>query len=264
MIIPVKLDIRKCLLQLDRWSVLNNSFVRGTCRVPATGRLLVRVVKKTIEARNICTFELAAHSGVALPPFDAGSHIDVYIREDLVRQYSLCNAPSEMHRYLIGVLCEPKTHGGSRMMHDKVSEGDILEISEPKNRFPLVHSAKRSILLADGIGVIPIMCMAERLASIGADFELHYRGRSMPHMAFVQRIMRSVYANRVLLHFSDGAPEQLIDIPELLHCPDPQTHFYVCGPTGFMDVVIDTATQQGWSNANVHTEYSSAQVQVGQ
>jgi vanillate O-demethylase ferredoxin subunit len=195
-----------------------------------------------------------------LPPFGAGSHIDVYIREGLVRQYSLCNDPRETQHYLIAVRRDSKSRGGARVMHDEVREGDVIEISEPKNHFPLVHSARRSLLLAGGIGVTPILCMAEYLADIGADFEMHYRGRSRRCMAFVDRIARSAYADRASLHFSDGAPEQLLDIPALLSCPDPQTHLYLCGPTGFMDVVIDVAKQQGWPDANVHKEYFAAEM----
>lgn len=239
-----------------------SSYFRKKLRSPVAGRLSVRVVKKTIEAQDICTFELAALSGNELPPFGAGSHIDVYMREGLVRQYSLCNDPRETHRYLIGVLRDPKSRGGSRTMHDEIQEGDVIEIGEPKNHFPLVHSAKRSLLLAGGIGVTPILCMAERLANIGADFEMHYRGRSLHRMAFVDRIRRSTYANRVSMHVSDGAAEQLVDIPTLLLFPDPGTHLYVCGPTGFMDVVIDTAKQQGWADANVHREYFAAEVRT--
>src|SRR4051794_9374755 len=126
--------------------------------------LAVRVVRKTTEAVDICTFELGDASGKALPPFSAGSHIDVTLPNGLTRQYSLCNDPTESHRYLIGVLKDPGTRGGSKAMHELVAEGDSLEISAPKNHFALAHHATRSLLLAGGIGITPILCMAERLA----------------------------------------------------------------------------------------------------
>src|SRR5689334_16828848 len=129
------------------------------------GLLNVRVMRKAQEATDIVTFELADPSGQPLPPFSAGSHIDVHIRDNLVRQYSLCNDPAEKHRYLIGVLRDANTRGGSRAMHDDIAEGDVLRISEPRNHFPLAHQAKKSLLFAGGIGVTPILCMAERLAN---------------------------------------------------------------------------------------------------
>ena len=87
------------------------------------------------------------------------------------RKHSLCNNPSESHRYLIAVLRDANTRGGSGAMHDKVQLGDTLTISTPKNHFPLAHGAKRSLLLAGGI--TPILCMAERLAVMDAEFDLH-------------------------------------------------------------------------------------------
>jgi vanillate O-demethylase ferredoxin subunit len=122
--------------------------------------LSVRVVRKSVEATDICTFELVQSNDAALPAFSAGSHIDVQLPGGITRQYSLCNDPAESHRYLIGVLRDPKSRGGSLAMHDLVNQGDTLQISAPKNHFPLAHDAKRSLLLAGGIGVTPLLCMA--------------------------------------------------------------------------------------------------------
>src|SRR3546814_4658690 len=96
----------------------------------------------------------------------------------LVRQYSLCNVPGERDRYLIAVLRDPNTRGGSAFMHDCVQQGDSITISQPRNLFELERDARRSILFAGGIGMTPILAMAERLAQIDASFELHYCGRS--------------------------------------------------------------------------------------
>jgi vanillate O-demethylase ferredoxin subunit len=221
----------------------------------------VKVIRKAREAEDICSFELAAADGSPLPEFSAGSHIDVHIGDGTIRQYSLCNNPEERHRYVIGVLRDPKSRGGSIAMHERVREGDIIRISEPKNHFPLVP-AKRTLLFAGGIGVTPILCMAERLAHIGAEFEMHYCTRSRDRTAFVERIAQSPYAGRVHVHFDDGPAEQKLDLPRLLSAPDADTHLYVCGPGGFIDFVTGTAKQNSWAATNVHLEYFGAQPQA--
>ena len=137
----------------------------------------VKVVRRQQEALDIASFELARPDGAALPGFSAGSHVDVQVPGGVTRQYSLCNDAAEQHRYRIAVLRDPKTRGGSASMHDAVKEGDTLLISEPRNHFPLVH-AKRTLLFAGGIGVTPLLAMAQRLSSIQADFTLHYCTRS--------------------------------------------------------------------------------------
>src|SRR5262249_47936471 len=97
----------------------------------------VRVARKTIEALDICGFDLVAAGPAALPPFSAGAHIDVHLPNGLTRQYSLCNAETERNRYRIAVLKEPASRGGSKSIHEQVQVGDELEIGEPKNNFRL-------------------------------------------------------------------------------------------------------------------------------
>lgn len=225
-----------------------------------TDSLTVRVTAKTVEAVDICSFELVESQGHSMPAFSAGSHVDVQLNDGLTRQYSLCNDPSENHRYLIAVLRDENSRGGSKAMHDKVNVGDTITISTPKNHFMLEHGAKRSLLLAGGIGVTPILCMAERLAVMGADFEMHYCTRSRDRMAFHARISASTYASRVRFHFDDGAPQQKLDLAGLLARPEAGTHLYVCGPKGFMDAVLSNARARGWPEDQLHYEFFSAEV----
>ena len=222
--------------------------------------IAVRVARKSREALDISSFELVSVKGDPLPGFSAGSHIDVLLPNGITRQYSLCNDPSENHRYLIGVLKDPATRGGSKAMHEAVKEGDVLQISAPRNHFQLVHGASRSVLLAGGIGVTPILCMAERLSMAGAPFEMHYCSRSRERMAFYDRISNSGFAGNVQLHFDDGLPEQKLDLAALLATPATGTHLYVCGPKGFMDAVLGTARGAGWPEPQVHYEFFSAEV----
>jgi vanillate monooxygenase ferredoxin subunit len=219
----------------------------------------VRIHRKTIEAQDICAYELVATDDGPLPAFSAGSHVDVHLHGGLVRQYSLCNDPGETHRYLIAVLKDAGSRGGSEAMHDRVNEGDELEISAPKNHFALAHGAAHSVLLAGGIGITPILCMSERLAMIGESFELHYSTRSVARTAFRERINASKFATSVHFHVDEGAPEQQLDLGSLLAQPRAAVHVYVCGPKGFMDAVLGTARSSGWPDAQLHYEFFTAE-----
>ena len=226
----------------------------------ATHTLRVRVAAKTQQALDICTFDLVPVAGDALPAFTAGSHIDVHVPGGIVRQYSLCNAPSETHRYQIGVLRDLASRGGSQAMHDAVQVGSELLISAPKNHFALAPAATHSLLLAGGIGVTPILCMAEQLASQGAALEMHYCSRSKGRTAFVPRIESAAFAKQVQFHFDDGEAAQKLDIAALLAKPQAGQHLYVCGPKGFMDAVLAAARTAGWPEAQLHYEFFSAEV----
>lgn len=220
--------------------------------------LEVLVTRKQHEADGIYSFALASAEGHALPAFSAGSHIDVHLPNGLVRQYSLCNPPEERHRYLIGVLLDPMSRGGSRALHEQVHEGSRLQISEPRNLFPLAHGAASSVLFAGGIGITPILCMAERLAQAGADFELHYCARTAQRTAFIERLRGAAFADRVHLYFDSDETSPRVDLVQVLRSPAPDRHLYVCGPAGFMDAVLGTARQQGWAEAQLHREYFAA------
>ena len=222
--------------------------------------LQVRVARKAVEALDIVTLELVAVDGQALPAFSAGSHVDVQLPNGITRQYSLCNDPQETHRYQIGVLRDAASRGGSQAVHELVKEGDVLTISAPRNHFSLAHEAKKHLLLAGGIGVTPILCMAERLANTGADFAMHYATRAPERTAFRQRIAASAFASRVQFHYDNGDAAQKLDLQKLLGQPQAGTHLYVCGPKGFMDAVLATARNSGWPEAQIHYEFFGAEV----
>lgn len=222
--------------------------------------LSVRVANKISETNDISTFELVPIDGETLPAFTAGAHIDVNLPGGIIRQYSLCNNPAETHRYLIGVLNDPNSRGGSVAIHEKVNEGDELVISTPRNHFPIADDAKHHLILGGGIGVTPIICMAEKLNEQNSSFEMHYCSRDPELTAFRTRIANADYADKVHHHFDSGSPEQLLDIPALLATPTNGTHIYVCGPKGFMDAVLSTARNAGWPEDQLHYEFFSADV----
>jgi vanillate monooxygenase ferredoxin subunit len=214
----------------------------------------VRIARKTEEAVDISGFELVDPEGRALPAFSPGSHIDVHLPGGLVRQYSLANDPRETQRYLIAVLRDANGRGGSTGMH-ALQPGASIGISEPRNQFALAYNAQHSILIAGGIGITPILCMAQHLAHVGASFELHYCTRSAERTAFAQRIRKSTFADRAWLHHDDGPPAQKFDVNSVIGQPREGVHLYVCGPTGFMEVVLTAAREAGWPDGRLHREY---------
>jgi vanillate O-demethylase ferredoxin subunit len=231
-------------------------YLRRKFRSPAKGTLQLQLVAKEAEAQGIASFALADPAGKPLPRFEAGAHIDVHLGSGLVRQYSLCNSPRETYRYLIAVQLADDSRGGSLAMF-ALHQSARVEVSPPQNHFPMAKSASRSLLFAGGIGITPILAMAEQLAGSSANFELHYCTRSKERTAFLRRILASRFASRVHFHFSDGPAAQQFDAEAAIGQPAPGSHMYVCGPNGYMDAVISTALKLGWAEENVHREYFS-------
>ncbi|GJH29391.1 PDR/VanB family oxidoreductase [Caballeronia novacaledonica] len=216
--------------------------------------LIVKVKTKREVAEDICAFELVNAEGNDLPPFTAGSHVDVHIPGSVIRQYSLCNSPVETGRYVIGVLKDPASRGGSEAMH-RLEEGTLLKISEPRNHFPLTDGAGHSILLAGGIGITPLLSMAERMLQTGDSFELHYCARSRSKLAFFDQLTDAHIRSNVIFHL-DSEPETALDAATVLSREtDRAPHVYVCGPGGFIDYILGAARQAKYPEAQLHREY---------
>lgn len=235
--------------------VLQKVLSRVNCIEVAMSTIEVRVEKKVVEADGIVSLELRAIGDTVLPAFAAGAHIDIHLPNGLVRQYSLCNAPAESGRYVVAVLREPKSRGGSAAVHDSVQAGDVLQISTPKNHFHL-RPAQRSILIAGGIGVTPLLAMAEALQLTDSTFELHYCARSESRAAFRESLRGRPYAQNVRFYFDDRS--EVIKMEDVLGAPARDDHLYVCGPAGFIEFVTGAAGRLGWASDNVHFEFFAA------
>ncbi|MBR9829498.1 MAG: oxidoreductase [Oceanospirillales bacterium] len=217
------------------------------------------VTRRDDQTDEIAVFELATADGTALPAFEAGAHIDVVVAPELIRQYSLSNAPGEP-TYRLGILNDPDSRGGSRQIHADLKAGAEVQISAPRNHFPLEMDAEYSLLIGGGIGITPMIAMAYALKAAGKSFELHYCSRSESKAAFLNELT-SAFGDRLVLHFDDAGEDSRID-PKALALARPGTHLYVCGPSGFMDWVIEQGKAAGLPDAQVHFEYFNADVDI--
>ncbi|GGB84716.1 vanillate O-demethylase oxidoreductase [Marinobacterium zhoushanense] len=229
-------------------SSINETLIRAT------------VTRRENQTDDIALFVLSAVDGSALPPFQAGAHIDVILDDDTIRQYSLSNAPGE-GVYRLGILNDPNSRGGSKRIHAELETGAELTISAPRNHFPLEMEAAHSLLIGGGIGITPMIAMAYALKAAGRSFELHYCSRSESKAAFLAELKRE-FGEQLVLHFDDAGDAARIDPKALCQDAVQGSHVYVCGPGGFMDWVIEQSKAAGLPDAQIHFEYFSAEVDI--
>ncbi|GHG78309.1 PDR/VanB family oxidoreductase [Comamonas sp. JC664] len=222
--------------------------------------LRVRVTRITREAEDILSYELAAAEGGALPAFEAGAHLEVRVPGpgDFLRAYSLCNDPEETHRYVITVSRDAQGRGGSSAMHERVREGDVLEVRAPRNNFPLLF-ARSYVLVAGGIGITPLLSMARVLERTGANYTLHYCAREPGRTAYRELLSQAPFKERVRFSFDGGDPAKGLDVKQLLATRLPGARLYCCGPAGLMNAVRDAATLHRWPREKVHFESFTAE-----
>ena len=200
-------------------------------------------------AHDVVRLTLVAE-GSNLPAWTPGAHIDLMLGDDLVRQYSLCSSPADRGHYQVAVLKSPDSRGGSTAVHG-LGEGDKLRIRGPRNHFPLVSGA-RYLFIAGGIGITPILPMIEEADAAGAEWELHYGGRTRQSMAFCDLLAK--YGDRV--HVVPQDEHGLLDLDGLLGVPKPGTLVYCCGPEPLLQAV--EAACRTWPANSLHLERFTA------
>ena len=163
------------------------------------------------------------------------------------------NGPGELDAYRIGVKLEPDSRGGSSHLHGSVEVGDALTVSAPHHNFPLRRDGMRTVLLAGGIGITPLLSMARALHVSGPAFEFHVfaqsdrTSRSRTSSLGSATLSRSIWAT--------------IPPPRPMRCGGsfgpfaPGSQLYVCGPGPMLDAARRIAADLGWSDDSVHFEY---------
>ena len=210
-----------------------------------------------LEGDQVLSIELRPTQGQTLfPGFEAGAHIDIYLPNGLVRSYSLTNPLETGSRYVVGVLNDRQSRGGSRFIHEQLRVGTQLKISAPRNLFPLHEAAPHSFLLAGGIGITPLYAMLQRLTQLNRSVDLIVCARNRSQIAFLNELLALESPDqriRLLLDDETGGPP---DLTSLLADQKPETHFYCCGPQAMLQAFEQTCAALGYSN--IHIERFSA------
>jgi tetrachlorobenzoquinone reductase len=216
----------------------------------------LRVKRISYEAESINSYELVLPAGGDLAPFTAGSHIDLHLKNGMIRSYSLVNEQSERHRYVIAVNKDASGRGGSSFVHDTFKAGDIVTVSGPRNNFALREDAECSLLIAGGIGITPLMSMIRRLETLGRPWQLFYAARTRRTAAFLDEF-DAIRPNADLnLHFDDEHGGRPLDLAAVVGNASANAHLYCCGPMPMLEA-FEKATS-GRPSGHVHVEYFQA------
>lgn len=222
-----------------------------TITAPPKAPATIQTVIDSIEpaADGVVSLVLRKANGGPFPSWEPGSHIDVHLDDDLVRQYSLCSTPRDLSSIKISVLHTQDSRGGSRHVHGKLSVGTSLTISAPRNNFPLVNSRKY-MFIAGGIGITPIIPMIEAAEAQGKEWILHYGGRSRKSMAFGAELVAEYGSERIQLYANDE--DNALNLDAILALPRAHMLVYACGPGGMLTAVEELC--MGWPPGALHTE----------
>lgn len=232
------------------------------------------VVRRThIECEGVRSFELSTQDGSPVPAFLPGQHIAVrvYPTEDgapLVRMYSLCgpqNAPG------LRIAVKLEANGpGSIYMHERVRDGDILDVSAPRGTFTLSEDRGPLVLLSAGVGVTPLLSILNQVAREDPDRELWWihSCRNGAYEAFreeVRSLGRRLSAfHRVIIYSSpnDGELRGIdyninghLNLQELRAMQLPvESECYLCGPPRYINNITAALKEIGVAADKIKSE----------
>lgn len=215
--------------------------------------LSLRIKSVSWEAPNVLSYELRSLEGIELPPFTAGAHIDLTLPNGLVRSYSLINSQAERHRYVIAVQKDRASRGGSQWVHENLRPGDVVTVNGPRNNFALDETAEKTIFIAGGIGITPIISMIERMRALGRDWELTYCVRKRDSAAFLESLEQDP---QVRFNCDEEPGGKTLDISALVKAAPANAHLYCCGPLPMLEA-FEEATKN-LPRERVHVEYFTA------
>lgn len=177
-------------------------------------------------------------------PYAPGAHIHVRLPfgdgQIKIRSYSLTGLPGT-RSYRIAVKRMDAGRGGSLYLWQRVI-GDSLVASAPQNDFPLSFDAPEYLLIAGGIGVTPLLSMAQALhehsSRANVPLRMLYAARHRDEFAYADQLRQSL--GNVLKSFDSSAGKTIDFVSEIatLH---PLAQVYCCGPITMLD-----SLRQAW------------------
>jgi len=192
-------------------------------------------------ARDVRAFEIVPLDG-QVRSFAPGAHLDVGVMVDglaQTRSYSLVGEPVP-GRYRIAVKRVAPSRGGSAYMW-RLAPTNRLRIAGPKSAFEIEFGRSAYLLVAGGIGVTPIVGMAQALARRGHAVRMLYAARSAADLAFADELRAALGSALETFLDSDG---RRIDFAAEFAALAPDALCAVCGPLPMLE-----AARRAWAAA---------------
>ena len=247
--LKVKWDVAKNPERLGEISDENPEIIyNGPNRALKTRTMKVAETEDVTD--KIRRIVLAPAEDVALPATFSGSHIEIDAG-GLNRQYSIVETAN--NTWEIAVQLEDESRGGSKWIHENLREGAIVEVRGPRANFRFDSDAKKLILVGAGIGITPMIAMADEAKARGIDYELHYSGSSKGKMSYLERIVRDHGGNANLYVSDEG---NRMDLSTFADRYEEGTQLLTCGPDRFTNEVLEVTRQ--WPADTVRRESFTA------
>lgn len=187
---------------------------------------------------TIRAFDLVGADG-PLPAFGPGDHLDVEVQvngRQEQRSYSLVGEFNGTYR--LAIRRRDDGRGGSAYLWS-LAPGARLRVSVPRSAFAVDWTRPDYLLIAGGIGITPLLGMAQRLARLGRRVRLLYAVRRDDDVAFGTELAAALGSGP---HIYNSGKRQRIDFDRVFADLAPNGMAAICGPLPMLE-----AAQAAWA-----------------
>lgn len=208
------------------------------------------VTHLAVIAPGVLRLDLASRYGTALPCYLPGAHLTLQFAPGLERSYSLVR-PFEAagNTYTVCVKNEGRLGGGSNYIHTRLTQGSHVRARPPSNFFPVEEQAGQSLLIAGGIGITPVLCMAARLEALGRSWELHFFAPNACEAPLLDEVL--ALGDHANFHATRGRPRP--DIANLIAATAAHAHLYCCGPRAMLEAFREATRSRPAKNVHIES-----------
>jgi ferredoxin-NADP reductase len=202
------------------------------------------------------------------PGHRAGQHIDVRLTADdgytAQRGYSIASAPGESVAITVERLDDGEV---SPYLTEELRPGDLIELRGPIGGYFVWDAGDDAplLLVAGGSGVVPFRAMLRHRHRAGSEVpvRLLYSSRTLEDIIYRAELDEPVAGVQVVHTLTRGQPPGWngragrVDAALLAEVAWPAAQnplAFVCGPTGFVEVVAGALVDLGYPPARVRTE----------
>ncbi|MCK5830162.1 MAG: pyridoxamine 5'-phosphate oxidase family protein [Methylococcales bacterium] len=219
--------------------------------------LNLKVAQVTQKSEHIKQYRLVASKGGILPTFAPGAHLPITLSladgKKTERCYSLLSSHHQNKYYEIAVQREDNGRGGSKYIHQHLTENSLIIAKPPRHDFSLSPIGNHTILIAGGIGITPILSMLRALVEKKSSFEIHYTAKTETDLAFRDEVL-NLAGEKAQLYFSQGKNAKRLNLKYLLSKRDRNSHIFICGPARMIEAVRYLGNELNWQADHIHFE----------
>lgn len=239
------------------------------------GRTFV-VQEKRAESEYVTSFILVPADGGVVLDYQPGQYIGIEVTPEgsdyrEIRQYSLSQGANGKD-YRISVKREGVGSDNpgvvSHYLHNKVKVGDSVKLYAPAGDFFYVERKRPVVLISAGVGATPMQAILHTLSEQNKSGVTYlYACNSAKEHTFAQETAKLVAEHgwQQQVWYRDEASEHALQGEMQLtqaSLPVQDGDFYLCGPIGFMQYVVQQLLELGVEKERIHYEVFGPHAQL--